>query len=76
MHLYVNQDGKTIMDWEGRNPEEFEDSITHLIVSLLEKQRECKYIFKEEEKKHPGGCKEKNYQSHYSTDRQEKPERN
>jgi hypothetical protein len=38
------------MDWEGRNPEEFEDSITHLIVSLLEKQRECKYIFKEEEK--------------------------
>lgn len=53
MHLYVNQDGKTIMDWEGRNPEEFEDSITHLIVSLLEKQRECKYIFKEKEKKAP-----------------------
>lgn len=53
MHLYVNQDGKSIMDWEGKNPEEFEDSITHLIVSLLEKQRECKYIVKEKEKSTP-----------------------
>lgn len=59
MHLHVNQDGKAIMDWEGRNPEEFEDSITHLIVSLLEKQRECKYIVKEKEKSTPQGAKKR-----------------
>lgn len=44
MHLYTNQDGKAIMDWEGRDPEKYTDELVeHLIISLLEKQNKCKY---------------------------------